>query len=87
MLKGSVLFLVLVLQAAPAQASFASHMCMQPSPPYSDDAFAQDNFKHEVENYRRCMEDYVQEAERQQYDIQRQAQEARDELNNFMNSL
>ncbi len=87
-IKVFLLCMCLTLLAMPAQAFFGAHLCSQPSPPYDGaEQWEVDAFKDEVENYRRCIEDYVDEATRQKEDIERQAQDAKDEYNNFILSL
>ncbi len=61
--------------------------CYEPSPPYSNDKWAWDNFKSEVAEYERCVRNYVEAAANDQEDISEKANDAIRKYNNFINSL
>ena len=66
---------------------YPDHSCYEPSPPYTNDEWAWRSFKNEAEQYRQCIEDYVEGAENDQRRIIEKANEAVDEYNRFVQSL
>ena len=61
--------------------------CRKPYSPYSNDQYAWDNFRREVDEYGRCIEDYVEAAENDRADILQKANTAVREYNNFIQAL
>ena len=82
-----VLGLFLAMGASPIAADswVVSHSCYKPFKPFEfTDQWQLDNFNFEVEQYRYCIEEFVEE---QEYAIRRHeqaAEEAIDEWNNFV---
>lgn len=79
-----VLFLLPAITFADSYAP--SHDCSKPYVPYQfDSEWELDNFKSEVEDYKRCLSDFVEEQEEAIQAHSEAAEEAIDEWNNFVN--
>lgn len=80
--------LLLLLLTGSAQADFfaPSHSCSKPYKPYQfDSEWEVQQFQGEVERYKRCISDFVEEQEDAIRNHQQAAQEAIDEWNNYVN--
>ncbi|MDH4581395.1 hypothetical protein E8F20_05830 [Pseudomonas sp. BN415] len=65
-----------------------SHDCSEPYKPYEfTSEFERDNFINEVEDYKQCISDFVDEQNDAVRKHQSAAQEAIDEWNSYANSL
>tara|TARA_R110002050_G_scaffold294758_1_gene452876 strand:- start:1869 stop:2153 length:285 start_codon:yes stop_codon:yes gene_type:complete len=74
--------------ATPAWADMftPSHSCSKPYKPYEfNDQYEIDNFRSEVESYKRCIEDFVEEQNDAAIKHQNAAEEAIDEWNSYVN--
>ena len=82
----ALLFLVLFVSSARADMFTPSHSCSKPYKPYQ---FTSDwevtQFQDDVEAYKQCISDFVEEQEDAVRRHQEAAQEAIDEWNNFVN--
>jgi len=64
----------------------SSHSCSKPYKPYEfNDQYELDNFRSEVEAYKQCIEDFVEEQNDAARKHQNATQEAIDEWNNYVN--
>jgi hypothetical protein len=62
-----------------------SHYCSKPHKPYEfNDEWELERFKDDVEEYKRCINDFVEEQHDAIRNHQRAAEEAIDEWNNFV---
>ena len=61
-----------------------SHSCSKPSRPWSDDTWAWRRFRDEVERYRRCIEEFVEEQNAAMGRHRSAAQDAIEEWNSFV---
>lgn len=85
-------YLVLILVAASLQGSAdsfqPSHSCSEPTVPYEfDDEFERQNFINEVEEYKQCLSDFVEEQNDAVQKHKAAAEEAIDDWNSFASSL
>ncbi|EME5359046.1 hypothetical protein LF841_17855 [Pseudomonas aeruginosa] len=85
-------YLVLILVAASLQASAdsfqPSHSCSEPTVPYEfNNEFERQNFINEVEEYKGCLSDFVEEQNDAVQKHKAAAEEAIDEWNSFASSL
>ncbi|GAB3317439.1 hypothetical protein [Haliea atlantica] len=63
-----------------------SHSCSKPYKPYQfNDQWELDNFNDEVQRYKRCITDFVDEQNEAAEQHQQAASDAIDEWNNFVN--
>ena len=63
-----------------------SHSCSKPYKPFEfDDQWAVDNFNNEVQTYKRCISDFVDEQNDAARDHQSAAEDAINEWNSFVN--
>ncbi|RLW61170.1 MAG: hypothetical protein B6D75_03630 [gamma proteobacterium symbiont of Stewartia floridana] len=63
-----------------------SHSCSKPYKPYQfTDQYELDNFMDEVEAYKRCITDFIEEQNDNVRTHQNAAEEAIDEWNNYVN--
>lgn len=77
-----------ILFAGPAQADRRqpSHMCSKPFKPYQfRDEYDRSNFRWQVEQYKQCIADFVEEQNDAIKKHGRAAEEAIDEWNSFVN--
>jgi len=71
---------------ASADSFFISHSCYKPSKPYSfNNEWEVEAFKSEVEDYKRCISDFVEEQNDAARRHQEAAEEAISEWNSFVN--
>lgn len=85
-------YLTIALLAIATQASAdsiqPSHSCYEPSIPYEfNDDFERQRFINEVEEYKECLSDFVDEQNDAVKNHQAAAQEAIEEWNSFASSL
>ena len=74
--------------AMPAAADMfsPSHSCSKPHKPYQfEDEWDVRRFKNEVEDYKQCIADFVDEQNDEARNHEEAAQEAIDEWNNYVN--
>lgn len=77
--------LVAISTTAAADSYSPSHSCYQPSKPYEfNDQWEVDRFNNEVEEYRDCISDFVEEQNDAIRRHQTAAEEAIDDWNNFV---
>ena len=79
--------LLLAIAALPAQADRVppSDYCSKPYKPYQFNSdFEIQNFKMEVERYKSCIDDFVEEQDRAIRNHQRAAQDSIEEWNRFV---
>lgn len=89
--------LLCVLLALPAQAavfgssnmygSYPSPSCREPYVPLGNDRFSRETFYRELEEYTRCIEDYIEGAKNDRERILEQINNAVDDYNRFVRSL
>jgi len=80
-------FIIACLCASMSQADMftPSHSCSKPYKPYQfTEQYQIDNFQYEVETYKNCIQDFVDEQNDAARNHQNAAQEAIDEWNNFV---
>lgn len=99
MLKQASFFILFLFLFSPEQAfsrygssnlgfsGYPESSCMEPHPPYTNDAWAWDNFKSEISSYKNCVNDYVEAARNDQEEINQKANQAVEKYNRFINSL
>lgn len=83
----SLAFALILPWIGPASADmFApSHSCFQPSRPYEfRDEWERDNFLSDVDTYRACIEDFIEEQNEAANGHQQASEDAVDEWNNFV---
>jgi len=81
----SVLLLVFFVSSARADIFTPSHSCSKPYKPYQFDSdWEVRQFQDDVEDYKRCINDFVEEQEDAVRKHQEAAQEAVDEWNSFV---
>jgi len=66
---------------------YPDHNCHKPVIPYSRDSFSVSMFKMELENYMRCINNYVDAAKNDRARIIEKSNEAVDEYNDFIRSI
>ena len=77
--------LLLVSLPAAADMFAPSHSCSKPYKPFSfDDEWQASAFKSEVDTYKMCIEDFVEEQEEAVRQHQEAADEAIEEWNNYV---
>lgn len=82
----AVLLLALFVSSAWADMFTPSHSCSKPYKPYQFDSdWELRQFQDDVEDYKRCISDFVEEQEDAVRKHQEAAQEAIDEWNSFVN--
>ena len=75
-----------VASSASADMFTPSHSCSKPYKPYEfNDQYELDNFKYEVQTYKQCIMDFVDEQKDASRVHQKAAEEAIDEWNNYVN--
>ena len=83
-----VIFTAILAMAIPVMADrfTPSHSCFKPYKPYQfNDQWELDNFNDEVQRYKRCISDFVDEQNEAAEQDQEAANDAIDEWNNFVN--
>jgi hypothetical protein len=80
--------IVLLAASMPTAADMfsPSHSCHKPYKPYKfEDQWAVDRFRQEVETYKRCISDFVDEQNEEAEKHREAAEEAIDEWNRYIN--
>lgn len=81
-----ILLAALIASPVSADTYAPSHMCSKPYKPYQfDSQWEIDNFLAEVERYKHCISDFVDEQHEAARTHQEAASEAIDEWNHFVN--
>ncbi len=83
-----ILLVSVISNIAPASADMftPSHYCSKPYKPYEfNDQYEIDNFMNEVEAYKQCLSDFVDEQNDAATKHQNAAEEAIDEWSNYVN--
>ena len=76
------------LSTSTADVFTPSHSCFEPSPPFDmSDEWQVQNFLSEVDSYRSCIQDFVDEQQRAARKHSRAADDAIDDWNLFASSL
>jgi hypothetical protein len=86
--KKLLMILILTIFAMPAQTDIftPSHSCSKPYKPYQfDDEWELQRFKDDVESFRSCIEEFVDEQNNAIRNHRNAADEAIDEWDNFVN--
>jgi hypothetical protein len=87
-MKTRIIFLLVMFFATPSIADMfsPSHSCSKPYKPYEfTDQYQIDNFKYEVETYKQCINDFIDEMNDASKKHQDAAEETIDEWNSFVN--
>lgn len=95
-----IIILAVLILAVPASAPtyvsgpsnlslgrYPDHLCSQPIRPYSNDEYAWRNFQMEIENYKSCIQDYVDGCDSDSKRAIESGNEAISEFNSFIGSL
>jgi len=90
-MKLKTLLLTLLLSIGLSGGAYAeyvsSHSCSEPYKPYQfTSQYEVDSYNDEVEEFRTCIEDYIEEQNDAVRDHQRAAEDAIDDWNNFSSS-
>ncbi len=85
-IKTTLVLFALISQPAFGDMFQPSHSCMKPSKPYSfNSQWEIDSFKDDVDRYKRCISDFVDEMNDAAQHHQDAASDAIDEWNSFVN--
>jgi hypothetical protein len=86
-LKTLAVLLVTVTSLSVYAEYVSSHSCSEPYKPYQfTTQYEVDTYNDETEEFRTCIEDYIEEQNDAVRDHQRAAEDAIDDWNNFANS-
>jgi hypothetical protein len=85
-LAAIISFAICMTNSAYADMFFPSHSCSKPYKPYQfNNEWELENFKNEVEQYKQCITEFVEEQDEAIRKHKNAAEEAIDEWNNYVN--